>query len=650
MPVRKWGGLQSDMNKQKIILRNKSFTPSDSARRKLKSYLKNFEISELPDNSIYLSSGENHIDLEIELFSKKYLLELLPNDLRTSNCRSASNGNILEKRNPCRTFKGVVKNTDQSVRLLINEKGLSGYIQLKDQKLFIEKNIKFGLSDRTPLSVIAYYENDIIFNDDFHCGVTLEEEKKFIERLYKNPDDNLKSSSCNFLKIATEADYPYYQSYGVNTNDEILGIINQIEDIYMSTFNVALRVTFQHVWTSNDPYTGDPSTSPGGLLLLNQLKNYWETNFGNIDRDVVHLFTNGSLGGGTVAGMVMEIGSICVNPSNCYGYTKEALFDFLTTAHEIGHQFGGIHSDGENCGTSDASIMCQGTKAIPMYFSAASISRISNFISTNNTCMDPSLFFNIEGDPLICSVQQYSIPDLSPLDTSTWTVLPSNSVTVSGSGNSRTLTRASGYNGAVILNVDISMDCGTVSISKDLFAGVEAGATVDGMTMVPTNQINTYVAQYLGMPESGITSFSWFVIPPPGGGGGINEVQFGVAEAWFDTVGVYEVGVNIFNPCGYFETPTLAVSVVPSPFTIKSNQKKDEIFISLNSDIEVKEQIETFTIEVLDSNEQILHKMESKGKELIVDTSAHSDDTIILLIYYGDKIEKRIVAIRDAKK
>lgn len=321
---------------------------------------------------ILLRTG-GFFDIEVELFDKKYQLEVIPNEIRTDDFQSYINGKLVDGKGPCETFKGNIKNTDREVRLCINENGISGFIQLEDQKLFIEKSIKFKLRNSGPTFFVVYYENDVIHKDNIYCGVTSEEESRFLDTLPKTSAVALSSNSCKLLKIATDADFEFFQIYGPAANAEILYIINLIQGVYTSTFNVIPRVSFQNLWTISDPYTGNPSTDAGSELLVSELRTYWQANFPAVVRDVVHLFTGVNANTSGVFGRVFEIGTICSTPANSYGFTKERFQAFLTTAHELGHNFGGIHSDGVNCGSSSASLMCQGQKQNPMYFSAASV-------------------------------------------------------------------------------------------------------------------------------------------------------------------------------------------------------------------------------------------------------------------------------------
>lgn len=268
------------------------------------------------------------------------------------------------------------------------------------------------------------------------------------------------------MELATDVDYEFYQRYGSGSNAEVLAIINMIEGLYQSTFNMKINVTHQSVWTtSSDPFTGNPSTLDGAELLTNELRNYWESNRQGVQRDLVHLFSGRDYNQSGVFGRVYEIGTVCSARNKSYGFTKDRVTQFLTTAHEIGHNFGGIHSDGQNCGTSSASIMCQGDKAFPMYFSSASITRMTNYMNANSSCM--AIYYTMTGPSQICTTATYSIPGVPPGSTVTWNVTGTYSIVGSSTTNPVTVQRdAHGY-GTLTATITTT-NCGVYTVTKNL--------------------------------------------------------------------------------------------------------------------------------------------------------------------------------------
>ena len=109
---------------------------------------------------------------------------------------------------------------------------------------------------------------------------------------------------------------------------------------------------------------------------------------------MVHLFSGRAVRVGTTDlwGQAAEIGVVCINDDvNDYAFSKNYASTFFTTAHEIGHLFGGVHSDGQNCAANNQTIMCQGETTNNFVFSAASRTRITNFLNSTETCLNGSI-------------------------------------------------------------------------------------------------------------------------------------------------------------------------------------------------------------------------------------------------------------------
>lgn len=243
----------------------------------------------------------------------------------------------------------------------------------------------------------------------------------------------------------------------------------------------------------------------------------------SVDRDLAHLFVGKhydySGGGSVVVGIAYE-GVVCAQPDHSYGFTKGRLNCFLTTTHEIGHNFGGLHSDGENCHTYNASIMCQGLKSIPMYFSNASITRISNFMNAHSSCLSP-LIHSISGPNMICNSGTYSLVGDIPIGSSvTWSASPNGIVNLTPNGKQVTVTRIS--NGTITLNAAIDNSCvspaqrniqvlGTPSLSQ-ISIEKNGPSCILGQSLSFGVVFNGHERCYL--ENDGITEVDWQIYSP----------------------------------------------------------------------------------------------------------------------------------------
>jgi hypothetical protein len=313
------------------------------------------------------------------------------NDMRAPHYRAIATTDLGEVdlgRAPCNTYKGVVDNNNQQItRLTIKKKEMIGYFIDGENERFIEPLSRFTDQEVPDNYFVVYNIKDIKDIPGGYCGVTeLEEFQNHLD--IPTPQGSMRTMpDCpSLLELATDADWEWFQMYGANSNAEILTNLNMVEGVYISTFNMQFTIVFQNVWqTSSDPYTaaGSPSSD-----ILAEIREEWEVNnatFMAVDRDLMHLFSAKNHGGllGSVSG---GLPSVCSNPSQAHGFTADRNGAFLTTAHEIGHNFNGVHADGVGCGMEGASIMCQGLEK-SLYFSAASCTTIGDYINANGSCI-----------------------------------------------------------------------------------------------------------------------------------------------------------------------------------------------------------------------------------------------------------------------
>ncbi|RMG41084.1 MAG: hypothetical protein D6719_09365 [Candidatus Dadabacteria bacterium] len=147
------------------------------------------------------------------------------------------------------------------------------------------------------------------------------------------------------LELATDADGEFFQTNGANSNSAIAAIVNAVEQIYTAQLGVSITLKKQNVFT--DP-SSDPYTKTGAEDLLREFTNYTEEHRHLGAADLWHLFTGRDLDGNTVG--FAWIGTVCKNPQQAYGLTQDfGSMDrkTLTTAHEIGHNFGANHDDSD---------------------------------------------------------------------------------------------------------------------------------------------------------------------------------------------------------------------------------------------------------------------------------------------------------------
>jgi Metallo-peptidase family M12/Secretion system C-terminal sorting domain len=415
--------------------------------------------------------GDKQATKQIELAlggSDLWRLDLQSNELRTASHQTTfTTDKGIEKLplTPCQTYKGFTDGDPaQSARLMITDNLIQGYIKRKGETWCIEPLTTFT-GKASDNKYVLFKQSAIIAEAGLHCGVTEAQEQRYLQ-LHPTVNNPAAERSCltKELELAVDADYEYFQTYGSNSSSNILSILNQVEGVYESTFRLRFRITYLNVWnTANDPYT--LASSPG---TVTELKNYWNNNMGFVSRDLVHLFSAKNYG--SLYGSVGTdgIGSVCTSPSNAYGFTANRTGAFLTTAHEIGHNFSALHGDGQNCGSSNASIMCQGDKQL--YFGSDETSRIGNYINSNGGCISPPQP-SVTGPGVICTNNSatYTLQN-APAGTSvTWTAYGSLTPS-SGTGSVATVTATNTADGNYV-EFNLNGYC-TATLRKDITIGI----------------------------------------------------------------------------------------------------------------------------------------------------------------------------------
>jgi len=207
-----------------------------------------------------------------------------------------------------------------------------------------------------------------------------------------------------YLKIATDTDYEFYQAKGNNlarTYSDIFSVLNIVEGVYESTFKMTFIVTHQNIWTTTS--SGYAYNSTDYAVLLNQFRNYWNTNMTGVSRNIAHLFTGKNIGvwGAAWLGQISNP-NVPISANSAYAVSWLRPEMYQTTAHEIGHNLNALDANLMNpvppeclCGGNTASVMCQGLKAANLWFCQTSINQISPFLASKSTLLTGSFPANL---------------------------------------------------------------------------------------------------------------------------------------------------------------------------------------------------------------------------------------------------------------
>jgi hypothetical protein len=463
-----------------------SAAPQDTEAQKIKKNLKRYDTVKL-DAKQAAEGVRNGGKLTLVTSDARLELELEPNDLRASDYRAEETRDGGEVRAlatdaaPVRTFRGKVRGRENSAaRFTIDQGTVEGLILMDGEKYFVETKQKYAES-AAPTEFLFYKESDVIEDSPDSCGASVGEKIKQAGEVVSPADSGESPATANAagtiplnreIEIATEADYEYVRALGdsESANDEILSTLNFIEGVYQNELGISFKVVYQHTWaTTDDPYQ---STSPSPALA--EFKNYWNTNFTHISRDVAHRWTGKDLDGDVIGSA--EIASVCLSPSKAYGMSQllfEIDIEIAITAHELGHNLGATHPDQDPAAINCNNSIMQSRVGYSRSFCAYSREQIAAYVGNNASCLAPT--FAISGQ--ITSEAFFSDMIL------TLTGAKTRTYPVSNSGTSRNYTIRGLTAGTYTLTLsgrfqNVSPSTRTVTIVDGDVTGVDFAATL----------------------------------------------------------------------------------------------------------------------------------------------------------------------------
>ena len=293
-------------------------------------------------------------ELRFRFNQTDFYFNLEPHDMRAPNYRAVETGPGGVRRTlspqPVHTFKGVLAGReDTRGRFNLTDGGVEGVVYAPEGWVYVEP-LRNYLPNASAGELVVYSHADIKSGQALECGVSLPERlQRGVDRVAAQAEAAIPTNYNYIVEVATEADYEYVQALGgsVEANREIESILNQVDGVYQSELSLQLRIVFQNAWaTEENPYAEEETASSE---LRGKFVDYWEANYAaEVDYDLAHLWTGKKPGYSGLAG-----GSVCADifgPDRGYAFTVHLTHPpgkYTITAHEIGHNFGATHPEGD---------------------------------------------------------------------------------------------------------------------------------------------------------------------------------------------------------------------------------------------------------------------------------------------------------------
>ncbi|MCT4629365.1 reprolysin-like metallopeptidase [Winogradskyella sp.] len=321
-----------------------------------------------------------------------------------------------------RSFVGKgIDNPSALLRFSISpQKGFSGMVLSDGKTVFIEP---YTSDLRTYISFINSNEDESIGN--FVCETEYDPEdfKKSSEDITALRNANDGTLRTYRLALACTGEYAQYHG---GTVAGALAAMNVTMARVNGVFERDLGLTMVIVGNNSNVIflnaATDPYTNNNGGVMLGQNQTACDANIGPANYDIGHVFSTG--GGGIAA-----LRSPCTS-NKAQGVTGSPAptgdaFDIDYVAHEMGHQYGGNHTQNNNCQRSSVSVEPGSASSImgyagicapnvqnnsDDYFNGQNILEMWNNISTGNSssCFVGTVTNNVA--PVANAGANYSIP------------------------------------------------------------------------------------------------------------------------------------------------------------------------------------------------------------------------------------------------
>jgi hypothetical protein len=344
--------------------------PSVSLKKKLSEKMKSYQLFTLPASTLK-TKGETQLSFTIETLTEKWNVELVPNEIRSPNCKIVELSGKTSKEilmPDCPTFAGKVNGND--ARFYISDNLMSGTVYLKNDVVSIEP-LSWFLGTKEFGDYMILYKSSDVYDTGGTCGVT-----STVNKITSNvATANLPPlpAYCKYLNVAIEFDNEFYDKFSSTSNPggaaaKAMAIMQNVDAIYYNDIGVHINVSWLGGWTTTpsnhntDPY----SNTTNFFALSGEYISYWNANYNGISRDLAHFLTGkdltdpqGNLGPNGIANQATPCSGI--KPYSMTDSGSGTDTDWAScVSHELGHNLTANH-DLNGCGVANTRfIMCQG--------------------------------------------------------------------------------------------------------------------------------------------------------------------------------------------------------------------------------------------------------------------------------------------------
>jgi hypothetical protein len=351
------------------------------------------------------------LTIDVPIGDELVTLDLVPHSIRAADYRvlaQTDDGSYAEvEPQPVRTLRGTVLGFEGSVvAASLLEDGLYARIIFDEQDEYWVEPIGSRIAGAAPDDYVVYRAADVIPNGA-SCGADALLQPPAEDEGGIGLRDACGDGVLCVAELACDADFQYFTDYGSvgAVENRIHNVINTMNVQYERDVEITHVITTIIVRTSSG---ANPYTTNNPSALLDQFRNYWQSNHGNIQRDLAELFTGRNLDGSVIG--IAWLDAVCTSfgysvvQSDCCGSLACATD---LSAHEMGHNWGADHC------TCPTYTMNAGLTCSNRFSPTATIPEIVSFRNGRQFCLDADLGCNAP----IFIVQPESNETICPGDT-----------------------------------------------------------------------------------------------------------------------------------------------------------------------------------------------------------------------------------------
>ncbi|MFT6782521.1 MAG: subtilisin-like proprotein convertase family protein, partial [Saprospiraceae bacterium] len=295
-----------------------------------------------------------------------------------------------------KSFTGTnIEDPTSILKLSISHRGINGMILSDSQPtVYIDRYAK-EMDD----TYIVYYKNDFskhLQDGEGHCTVETPNDN------FQGIADQAKYGDCQLrqYRLALACTGEYATFHGGNKPDVLAAFnasLTRLNGIYEREFTITMQLIANtdeliYLNSTTDPYTNDD----GGTMLGENQANIDDV-IGFNNYDIGHVY---STGGGGIASLRSPCTTRKARGVTGLGSPIGDPFWVDYVAHEMGHQFGGNHTQNNDCNRNQSTAMEPGSASTIMgyagicepnvqnnsddYFHSISIQEVANFVVGGN--------------------------------------------------------------------------------------------------------------------------------------------------------------------------------------------------------------------------------------------------------------------------